>query len=84
MKLIEQEDKERFYHVLQKHNLLADDFALSETDTTDPKTDEVFALTGFVVVTRKSTHQNIEYPIGDGATWVERFEWDVEKMRFGH
>jgi hypothetical protein len=83
MKIIEQGEKEVFNKVLARFNLPADDFELRETDTTDPKTDEVFAITGFVVVARKSTNQSIEYPIGDGSTWIERFELDVAKNLFG-
>ena len=83
MKLIEPDEKESFFAMLARFNLPLDDFALSETDTTDPKTDEVFALTGFVVVTRKSTQQKMEYPIGDGSHWIAEFERDLKKKTFG-
>ena len=54
---------------------------LSETDTTDPKTDEIFALDGFVVITRKSTQKQKQYPIGDGSAWVEAFARDLVSRR---
>lgn len=83
MKLIEQDEMDDFRAVLKRFNLPADDFDLVETDTTDSKTDEILALTGFVVVTQKSTQVKAEYPIGDGSRWVEEFERDVENRLFG-
>lgn len=55
MKLIEQGELEAYHAVLARFGFRGNDFDLSETDTTDPKTDEVFALEGFVVIARKST-----------------------------
>jgi hypothetical protein len=83
MKLIEQDEKNDFQAVLKRFNLSAEDFDLAETDTTDSQTDEVFALTGFVVITQKSTNVKAQYPIGDGSRWVEEFERDIEKGLFG-
>ena len=83
MKLIEQDEMEDFKAVLKRFKLSVEDFDLAETDTTDPKTDEVFALTGFVVVTQISTNLKAQYPIGDGSRWVEEFERDIEKNMFG-
>lgn len=83
MKLIEPDELDDYHAVLARFGLRADDFDLTETDTTDPKTDEVFALEGFVVVTRKSTRQQKEYPIGDGSRWVQEFEHDLVKGSFG-
>ena len=82
MKLIEQGEKDDFQAVLKRFNLSEGDFNLAETDTTDPHTDEIFALTGFVVVTQKSTSLKVQYPIGDGSRWVEEFERDVERNLF--
>lgn len=72
-----------FQRVLKRFKLPLEDFDLAETDTTDPKTDEIFALTGFVVVTQRSTNLKAQYPIGDGSRWVEEFERDIEKNLFG-
>lgn len=83
MKLIEQDEKDAYLAVLKRFNLSAEDFDLAETDTTDSHTDEVFALTGFVVVTQKSTNLKAQYPTGDGSRWVEEFERDFEKNVFG-
>jgi hypothetical protein len=82
MKLIEQDERDDFQAVLKRFNLCAGDFSLAETDTTNPKTDEVFALTGFVVVTQRSTSLKAQYPISDGSKWVEDFERDIEKNLF--
>jgi hypothetical protein len=83
MKLIEQDEREDFLAVLKRFNLSAEDFNLSETDTTDSHTDEVLALTGFVVITRKSNQLKAQYPTGDSSRWVEEFERDFEKGLFG-
>jgi len=83
MKLIEQDEMDDFQAVLRRFNLSAEDFDLAETDTTDPKTDEIFALTGFVVVTRKSNQLKAQYPIGDASRWVEEFERDLKENLFG-
>lgn len=83
MKLIEQDEMNDFHAVLKRFSLSAEDFDLAETDTTDSKTDEVFALTGFVVVTQKSTRLKAQYPIGDGSRWVEEFGRDIENESFG-
>ena len=83
MKLIEQDELDAYRAVLARSGLRDDDFELSETDTTDPKTDEVFALEGFVVITRKSTQRQKQYPIGDGSAWVEAFARDLERNDFG-
>lgn len=82
MKLIEQDEKDDFKSVLVRFNLSEADFDLTEADTTDPKTDEIFALTGIVTVTRKSTNRKAQYPIGDGSKWVEEFERDVARNLF--
>lgn len=84
MKLIEQDEREHFLAVLARFKLSVEDFELAETDTTDSKTDEIFAQTGFVEVKQKSTQLSAQYPIGDGSRWVERFESDLEKNGFLH
>lgn len=77
MKLIEPDEEEDFEALLALHNLTRDDFELSEIDTTDPKTDEIFALMGTLTVARKSTGKEKQYPIGDGSVWVTEFERDM-------
>jgi hypothetical protein len=77
MELIEPDEMTEFKAILARYGLDSDDFALSEIDTTDPKTDEIFALTGILTVTQKSTGRQKQYPIGDGSTWVADFQRDV-------
>lgn len=83
MKLIEQDELEAYHAVLARFGLRGNEFDLSETDTTDPKTDEVLALEGFVIITRVSTQRQKQYPIGDGSKWVEAVERDLAKNLFG-
>ncbi len=51
------------------------EFDLAETDTTDPQSDEIFGLTGFVTITRKSNGKQNEYPpfslAVDGNRWPD-------------
>ncbi|WP_041741546.1 hypothetical protein [Collimonas fungivorans] len=82
MKLIEQDEMEDFQAILQARQLAADDFELHQVDTTDPKTDEIFGLTGFVTVSRKSNGHKKQYPIGDGSSWVTEFERDLQRGAF--
>lgn len=82
MKLIEPDEMAGFEAVLVRYHLDKDDFELKEIDTTDPKTDEIFALTGTLTVTQKSTGRQKQYPIGDGSTWVAEFQRDVVEGQF--
>lgn len=77
MELIEPGERRDFEAALARHNLDVNDFELSEIDTTDPKTDEIFALAGTLTITRKSTGRKGEYPIGDGSSWVAEFQRDL-------
>ena len=83
MPLIEQDEKNDFYAILRRHHFSDADFELQETDTTDPKSDEIYALQGYVTVLRKSTHVSREYPLGDGTAWVAGFQKDLEEGCFG-
>ncbi|MEM4985936.1 transcriptional regulator [Collimonas sp. H4R21] len=83
MKLIEPDEMDDFQAVLRARHLPADDFELHQVDTTDPKTDEIFGLTGFVTVSRKSSGHKQQYPIGDGSSWVAEFERDLLRGAFG-
>lgn len=83
MKLIEPDEMDDFQAVLRTRQLPADDFELHQVDTTDPKTDEIFGLTGFVTVARKSSGHKQQYPIGDGSSWVTEFERDLLRGVFG-
>jgi hypothetical protein len=82
MKLIEPDELAAFDALLLKSGLPATDFDLCEVDTTDPKTDEIEALKGFVRITRKSTGQQREYPTGDDSRWVAEFERDLGEKLF--
>lgn len=82
MELIEPDEMTDFRAILARYHLDPGDFALGEIDTTDPKTDEILALTGTLTVTQKSTGRQKQYPIGDGSTWVAEFQRDVSEGYF--
>ncbi len=83
MKLIEPDEVEDFRTILRKKHIDIDDFALFEIDTTDPKSDEIFALQGRLTVVRKSNGLWKHYPIGDGMAWVSHFQKDLDEGVFG-
>lgn len=62
--------------------LSGNEFTLRETDTTDPKGDENIGQTGFVTITRHSTHATREYPLGDAGDWLQHFKKDLEAGAF--
>jgi len=82
MNLIEPDDIIEFERILHGRGLQHQDFALSETDTTDPKTDEVLALQGTVTVQHKSTGKSRQYTTGDGMHWLELFSHDLQNGVF--
>lgn len=82
MNLIEADEMSEFRSILSRSGLSVKDFELRETDTTDPRTDEIYALTGFVRILRKSTGKQREYPTGDGSKWVEEFARDLAEKLF--
>jgi hypothetical protein len=82
MELVEPDEMSDFETVLARYHLDKGDFELSEIDTTDPKTDELLALTGMLTVTQKSTGSRKQYTIGDGSTWVAEFRRDVSDGYF--
>lgn len=83
MRLIEPDELQHFFTILAGHACPADDFELRERDLTDPKSDELCPMKGYVKVRRKSTNAVIDYPTGDGSSWVGDFERDLDAGRFG-
>ncbi|KAG8153552.1 transcriptional regulator [Burkholderia catarinensis] len=78
MRLIETDEHEAFLATLERHGLAEDDFAVLETDTTDPKGDENLGLQGYVAITRLSTQITREYVIGDESDWLQHFRKDLD------
>jgi hypothetical protein len=82
MNLIEPEEIVEFERILRSQGMKRQDFAMSEMDTTDPKTDEVLALRGALTVQRKSTGQSRQYITGDGMSWLALFRNDIRSGAF--
>lgn len=82
MSLIEPDEMRRFADVLQAHCLDAKDFDLHEVDTSDPLSDELLPIKGYVEIRCRSTDRCREYPTGDGTAWVQAFERDLFGGRF--
>lgn len=82
MKLIEPDEKARFAALLKSRSMSEFDFELREVDITDPKSDELWPVKGYVEVRRRSTNKTRDYPIGDGTAWTIGFEHDLENRCF--
>jgi hypothetical protein len=83
MKLIELDELQHFSKVLASNSCSPEDFELQELDLTDPKSDELLPMKGYVEVRRKSNNSAAAYPTGDGSTWVHAFEKDLHNGDFG-
>ena len=83
MELIDTDEHSRFLSMLERHSLPTNDFILSEVDMTDPKSDEIFALQGWLSIRRLSNNLQREYLIGDESDWLEHFSRDVHAGAFG-
>jgi len=83
MELIEQDEMNNFQAILRSHHIDIADFSFAEIDTTDPKTDEIYALQGLLTVTRTSSGRWKQYVIGDGTpSWVDLFQKDLDEGAF--
>ena len=82
MELLEADDIAEFRKILRKNRLIRADFSLSATDLTDPKTDEVPALQGELMVRRNSTGKTKQYLISDSTSWLELFRNDIKGGAF--
>lgn len=83
MELIDTDEHSRFLSMLERHGLPTNDFVLSEVDTTDPKSDEIYALQGWLSIRRLSNNLQREYLIGDESDWLDHFSRDVHAGAFG-
>jgi hypothetical protein len=83
MKLIEPDELAQFSDLLTRRSWSPADFELREADVTDPGSDELLPMKGYVEVRRMSNGMAMEYPTGDGAVWVAAFARDVARGRFG-
>jgi hypothetical protein len=82
MRLIEADELRRFAQVLKSRACSCAEFELTELDITDPKSDELLPIKGYVEVRRKSNDAVREYATGDGTSWVSVFEKDFGTGRF--
>jgi len=82
MGLIEADEMQWFMDVLSRQSRASADFELREVDTTDPGSDELLPLKGYVEIRCKPTARCKEYPTGDGTAWVAAFERDLAGGRF--
>jgi hypothetical protein len=82
MRLIELDELQQFAQLLHRLGYSREDFELAEWDTTDPKSDELTPMKGYVQIRHVSSSTMREYPTGDGADWLVQFEKDLEAGHF--
>lgn len=82
MRLVEADELRQFSEILKSRSCSFEDFELLELDMTDPKSDELLPIKGYVEIHRKSNDVVREYVTGDGASWVSAFEKDLDTGRF--
>jgi hypothetical protein len=82
MKLIEPDEMAQFWRTLDERHLRHDDFQLSESDTTDPQSDELLPIQGRLAVRFLPTGQVQEYEVGDGSIWLDLFRRDIQRGLF--
>lgn len=83
MRPIEADELRQFSKILKSRSCSLADFELQELDVTDPQSDELPPLKGYVEIRRKSNDVVREYATGDGTSWVSAFEKDLGTVRFG-
>jgi len=83
MRLIETDELKKFSEILESKSCSFSEFELYELDITDPKSDELTPIKGYVEIRRKSNDAVREYVTGDGTSWVSAFEKDLSAGRFG-
>ena len=83
MRLIEADELRRFAQVLKSRACSCAEFELTELDITDPKSDELLPIKGYVEIRRKSNDAVREYATGDDTSWVSAFEKDLGTGCFG-
>lgn len=77
MGLIEPDEMRQYLEVLAVRSMDPLDFELLEVDLTDPASDELSPMKGYVDIRCRSTGRRREYPIGDATAWVPAFERDL-------
>lgn len=82
MKLIEPDELRQCSEILQRRSWSMADFTLRETDVTDPGSDELLPIKGYVEIRRTSNDRYREYATGDGTSWVLAFERDLAGGHF--
>jgi hypothetical protein len=83
MRLIDADELRQFSEILKSRRCAFADFELHEFDMTDPKSDELWPMKGYVEIRRKSNDAVREYTTGDATSWVSAFEKDLGAGRFG-
>lgn len=82
MALINDSEKQDFWLAITQAGYAKEDFDLTELENT-PSATGTYALSGKVVVQRKSTAAKREYSAGHATSWPAEFESDLKAGIFG-
>lgn len=83
MELIAKNDLNKFKKIVKMHGMDTLDFSFQEIDTTDPKSDEIYAQQGLLTIKRKSNGKSNQYAISDDTSWLDLFSKDLIEGVFG-
>lgn len=82
MALLHESEKQDFGAIVVAAGFSRDDFDLKESED-KPTNAGLYAITGTVVVTRKSTTVSRQYPAGHATAWLPTFEVELRGHVFG-
>ena len=82
MALLGESERQDFWAIVVRVGFSKDDFDLKEIED-KPKNGGIYAITGTVIVGRKSTGVSRNYSAGHAATWLADFEVELRNHVFG-
>ncbi|BBP02777.1 hypothetical protein TPL01_02090 [Sulfuriferula plumbiphila] len=82
MALLQESEKQDFWATVVDAGFFKDDFDLKEIEY-KPANVSIYAVTGTVIVRRKSTGVSRQYSAGHGIAWLADFETELRGHVFG-
>jgi hypothetical protein len=82
LKVLGQDEVEDAQTLLREHGFRSDDFEILQR--ADPSPPFPSAITGTVVVLRRSNNASRSYAAGHGSTWLRQLEADLNLRMFDH
>ncbi|HEX7028369.1 MAG TPA: hypothetical protein VF268_14095 [Gammaproteobacteria bacterium] len=81
--MIDESEREDFKQAIRDEGLEVEDFELIEKRSPPPVGEKIYAITGTVIIKRKSNSVEKEYQAGHGSIWPTEFSDDLNAGVFG-